>query len=91
LAIVSHDLRSPLSGIIGTAEYLKANLNRLEPHVVKEMLDLLHKTAVDELNMLEFSRMGSSKVCFRSFSPTKIAPFQYVQRFLNPLKISIVK
>jgi two-component system CheB/CheR fusion protein len=27
LAIVSHDLRV-LSGIIGTAEYLKANLNR---------------------------------------------------------------
>jgi hypothetical protein len=36
-----------------TAEYLKANLNRLEPHVVKEMLDLPYKTAVDELNMLD--------------------------------------
>ena len=89
LAIVSHDLRSPLSGIIGTAEYLKANLNRLEPHVVKEMLDLLHKTAVDELNMLDnLVEWARVKYASEAFSPTKIAPFQYVQKVFESLEKS---
>ncbi|MFV8354314.1 ATP-binding protein [Flavobacterium sp. XS2P14] len=89
LAIVSHDLRSPLSGIIGTAEYLKANLNRLEPHVVKEMLDLLHKTAVDELNMLDnLVEWARVKYASEAFSPTKIAPFHYVQKVFESLEKS---
>ncbi len=89
LAIVSHDLRSPLSGIISTAEYLKANLNRLEPHVVKEMLDLLHKTAVDELNMLDnLVEWARIKYASEAFSPTKIAPFQYVQKVFESLEKS---
>lgn len=86
LAIVSHDLRSPLSGIISTAEYLKANLNRLEPHVIKEMLDLLHKTAVDELNMLDnLVEWARIKYASEAFSPTKIAPFHYVQKVFESL------
>ena len=89
LAIVSHDLRSPLSGIISTAEYLKANLNRLEPHVIKEMLDLLHKTAVDELNMLDnLVEWARIKYASEAFSPTKIAPFNYVQKVFNSLEKS---
>lgn len=89
LAIVSHDLRSPLSGIISTAEYLKANLNRLEPHVIKEMLDLLHKTAVDELNMLDnLVEWARIKYASEAFSPTKIAPFQYVQKVFESLEKS---
>ena len=89
LAIVSHDLRSPLSGIISTAEYLKANLNRLEPHVIKEMLDLLHKTAVDELNMLDnLVEWARIKYASEAFSPTKIAPFQFVQKVFESLEKS---
>lgn len=53
LVFISHDLISPLSGIIGTAEYLKTNLDRLESNKAKEMLDLPQKTAVDELNMID--------------------------------------
>jgi two-component system CheB/CheR fusion protein len=81
LAIVSHDLRSPLSGIIGTAEYLKANLNRLEPHVVKEMLDLLHKTAVDELNMLDNLEWARVKYASEAFHLLKLFS---ICTFLNP-------
>jgi PAS domain S-box-containing protein len=54
LAILSHDLRSPLTGIIGTAEYLSANFHRMKAEEVKEMLDLLHKSASDELTMLDY-------------------------------------
>lgn len=81
LAIVSHDLRSPLSGIIGTAEYLKTNLDRLESHKAKEMLDLLHKTAVDELNMLDnLVEWARIKYASEVFTPKKIELFNCVQK-----------
>ena len=81
LAIVSHDLRSPLSGIIGTAEYLKKNLDRLESSKIKEMLDLLQKTAVDELNMLDnLVEWARIKYASEVFSPTKIVLHDYVEK-----------
>ena len=82
LAIVSHDLRSPLSGIIGTAEYLKTNFEKLAPNKVKEMLSLLHKTAVDELNMLD-NLVDWARIKYASevFSPKKIKLSDYVEKF----------
>lgn len=89
LAIVSHDLRSPLSGIIGTAEYLKKNLDRLESNKAKEMLDLLQKTAVDELNMLDnLVEWARIKYASEVFSPSKIELFDYVQKVIVSLKES---
>ncbi|MDI6051035.1 PAS domain-containing sensor histidine kinase [Flavobacterium sp. XS2P24] len=86
LAIVSHDLRSPLSGIIGTAEYLKTNLDRLESTKAKEMLDLLHKTAVDELNMLDnLVEWARIKYASEVFSPSKIELFDYAQKVFESL------
>ena len=38
LAILSHDLRSPLSAIIGTAKYLKEHFQKMKPDDVQEML-----------------------------------------------------
>ena len=87
LAIVSHDLRSPLSGIIGTAEYLKTNLDRLETSKAKEMLNLLHKTAVDELNMLDnLVEWARIKYASDVFSPSKIDLFDYVQKVFKSFK-----
>ena len=34
LAILSHDLRSPLSSIIGTAKYLKDNFDKMKPEAI---------------------------------------------------------
>jgi PAS domain S-box-containing protein len=86
LAIVSHDLRSPLSGIIGTAEYLKKNIDRLESSKAKEMLDLLQKTAVDELNMLDnLVEWARIKYASEVFSPTKIVLFDYVEKVFESL------
>ncbi len=54
LSILSHDLRSPLSSIIGTAKYLKDNFHKMKPDAVKEMLELLYKSSTDELDMLDY-------------------------------------
>lgn len=87
LAILSHDLRSPLSGIIGTADYLKSNFEKMKESAVKEMLDLLHKSAEDELKMLDYLVEWSRiKYATEIFSPTKIELVQYVKDVFDNLR-----
>ena len=77
LAILSHDLRSPLSAIIGTAKYLKTNFHKMEPDVVQEMLTLLYKLSTDELDMLDYLvEWARIKYASDVFSPTKIKLIQ---------------
>ena len=86
LAILSHDLRSPLSGIIGTAAYLKSNFEKMEKGKVREMLDLLHQASQDELNMLDYLvEWARIKYAAEVFSPTKIELAQYVKKVFDTL------
>lgn len=87
LAILSHDLRSPLAGIISAAEYLKSNYDKMKPDAVKEMLELLHKSTKEELNMLDYLvEWARIKYAAEVFSPTKIELNQYVTRVFDGLK-----
>ena len=86
LAILSHDLRSPLAGIIGTAEYLKLNYDKMKPSAVKEMLDLLHKSTKEELNMLDYLvEWARIKYAADVFTPTKIKLVDYVKKVFDTL------
>jgi PAS domain S-box-containing protein len=86
LAILSHDLRSPLSSIIATTGYLKENFERLDASVVKEMLELLHKASTDELNMLDYLvEWARIKYAAEVFSPRKIELVGYVQKVFETL------
>jgi two-component system CheB/CheR fusion protein len=86
LAILSHDLRSPLSSIIATTGYLKSNFERMDPSTVKEMLELLYKASIDELNMLDYLvEWARIKYAAEVFSPRKIELVQYVQKVFDTL------
>lgn len=86
LAILSHDLRSPLTGIIGAAEYLKSNFERLEKKTVLEMLELIHHSSVEELNMLDYLvEWARIKYASEVFSPEKIELSVYVQKVFDIL------
>jgi PAS domain S-box-containing protein len=86
LAILSHDLRSPLSSIIATTGYLKSNFERMEPNTVKEMLELLYKASIDELNMLDYLvEWARIKYAAEVFSPRKIELVAYVQKVFDTL------
>lgn len=86
LAILSHDLRSPLASIISTTEYLKQNYNKMKPALVKEMLDLLHESAKDELNMLDYLvEWARIKYAADVFAPTKIKLNEYVKKVFDTL------
>jgi two-component system CheB/CheR fusion protein len=86
LAILSHDLRSPLSAIIGTAKYLKENFHKMKPEAAQEMLDLLFKSSTDELEMLDYLvEWARIKYASDTFSPTKIRLTEYIKKVFESL------
>lgn len=86
LAILSHDLRSPLSAIIGTTKYLKENFNKMKPDAVQEMLDLLYKSSTEELDMLDYLvEWARIKYASDTFSPQKIKLTDYINKVFKTL------
>lgn len=86
LATLSHDLRSPLTGIIGTAAYLKENFDQLKKQDVKELLAHLHKASVDELNMLDYLvEWARIKHASEAFSPEKLQLSHYASQVIDTL------
>jgi PAS domain S-box-containing protein len=86
LAILSHDLRSPLSTIVGIANYLKSDIDHMTHNEVKHMVDILNNASIDELNMLDYL-LEWARIKFASdiFSPTKIDLGKYVRRVFDTL------
>ena len=87
LSILSHDLRSPLTGIIGMIEYLQSDFEKIEPEDAIEMLKLIHKSAKDELNMLDYLvEWARIKYASEAFTPSHIELFQHVETVFDTLK-----
>ena len=86
LAIISHDLRSPLSSIIGIANYLKDNFEKIKSEELKEMLELLYNSSIKQLNMLDYLlEWARIKYASEVFSPSKIELIKYVKRVFDSL------
>jgi PAS domain S-box-containing protein len=86
LAILSHDLRSPLSAIIGTAKYLKDNYSKMKPELMQEMLNLLYKSATDELEMLDYLvEWARIKYASDVFNPEQIKLTEYIEKVFESL------
>jgi PAS domain S-box-containing protein len=86
MAILSHDLRSPLSAIIGTSKYLKENYKKMKPEAVQEMLNLLYKATTDELDMLDYLvEWARIKYASEAFAPSKINLDDYINKVFETL------
>lgn len=86
LAILSHDLRSPLAGIIQGTEFLKSNFDTMKPAEVKELLEHVHTAAKSELNMLDYLvEWARIKYAAEAFAPTKIKLVDYVKKVFESL------
>ena len=87
LAILSHDLRSPLAGIIQGADYLKSHFDTEEPKVIKELLEEFYAAAVNELKMLDYLvKWASIKYATEVFVPTKIDLVHNIKKVFDSLK-----
>ncbi|WP_373523844.1 ATP-binding protein [Aquiflexum sp.] len=87
LSIISHDLRTPLTGIIGLAANLKENIKEMSEEEISEMLELLLKTSKDELEMLDYLVEWSRiKYANEAFTPQKINLADFVQKVFDRMK-----
>ncbi|PKP48651.1 MAG: hypothetical protein CVT94_07720 [Bacteroidetes bacterium HGW-Bacteroidetes-11] len=87
MAILSHDLRSPLTAIIGVTKFLKEHFHKMTPEAVQEMLDLLYKSSTDELEMLDYLvEWARIKYASDVFTPTKLNLTQYIDRVIDTFK-----
>lgn len=86
LAILSHDLRSPLTRIIAITQYLKSRIDTIQPDELRQMVNFLEASSKDELNMLDYLvEWARIKYASETFSPAKIYLNQYTFKVFETL------
>ncbi|HMT28423.1 MAG TPA: PAS domain S-box protein, partial [Bacteroidia bacterium] len=79
LAILSHDLRSPLARMISITDYLRSDFDVISPTEFKKLLKHLNKSVKDELNMLDYLvEWARIKYASQVFTPAMIDIYDYV-------------
>ncbi len=67
-SIIAHDLKSPLSGVLGFAEILIEDYDELDDKEIKEFIEHIHQAAqnLNELleNLLDWSRIQTGRLNF---------------------------
>lgn len=88
LALLSHDLRSPLAGIIQLAELLKNNFKTMEEQELQKLLDYLYGLTTDELQMFDsLVKWASIKYVSEAFSPSLIELRSHVTKAFHTLML----
>ena len=86
LFILSHDFRSLLTGVTSTAEYLNNNFDKMDKVIAKEMLQLLHISSKQELDLLDYLvEWARIKYASEAFAPVKIELFTDVKKVFDVL------
>ena len=87
LAILSHDLRSPLAGIIQGADYLRSNFDTIDPTFAKDLLKEFHTAVINEMNMLDYLvEWARIKYASEAFKPTDMELINCVKKVFESLK-----
>lgn len=91
ISILSHDLRSPLAGFISLIDYTKTNLSEIDPTELKGILEILHSSAVKELEQLDhLVEWGRIKYASETFSPVQANLYLAIKKALALLTENIM-
>ncbi len=90
LAILSHDLRSPLASIIVAADYLKTNYEDIEDIERKEIIEQLFTSSKEELDMLDYLlEWARVKYASQAFTPKQIFLLPILKKVLEGMEEEI--
>lgn len=91
IAILSHDLRSPLAGFISLLEHTRINLHEISKIELENILDLLHSSALKELDQLDhLVEWGRIKYASETFSPLKFNLTTLIKKVFGILSENIL-
>lgn len=91
IALLSHDLRSPLIGFISLLEHTSTHLHEISTIELKNILDLLHISARKELDQLDnLVEWGRIKYASETFSPTDVNLAHILKRVYGILSGNIL-
>lgn len=86
LAILSHDLRSPLTTIIGAADYLRTHVETMNLGEIKEILNIIFNSSSNELATLDYLlEWARIKYASDIFSPNKVKLVEYIDSVFKSL------
>ena len=89
LSILSHDLRTPLAGIIEFSDYVDSHFEKMKQEDVKDMLILINKLTKEEMAMLNYLvEWASIKYAADIFTPKKINLVKYIEKVFHTLNKS---
>lgn len=84
LSVLSHDLRTPLSVIVGVSHMLRSGTENLQDEDVKEMIDILHQSSKDMVNMLDnLLEWARVKYAADIFTPEDLNLKEFVKKAYN--------
>lgn len=91
-SIIAHDLRAPLSGILGVSELLVDDIGRRPVAENKELVQEIHDTSQQSLslldNLLRWSLLERGKF---SYQPLQIPLLSVIEKVLRLLQSSLAK
>jgi signal transduction histidine kinase len=89
LSIISHDLRSPFHGLLGIAQIIEENYDKLEKHDLKEYFDLLNEGLLNQFkfleNILQWGKLRRGRI---EFEPIVCELNSILESVVNTLKIN---
>lgn len=91
IAILSHDLRSPLAGFINLLEHTRTNLEDIEKAELEDTLNLLYNGAIKELSQLDqLVEWGRIKYASESFLPAELNLNHLIKKVIGMLSENIL-
>ncbi len=91
ISILSHDLRSPLTGFISLLEHTRTNLQDISQLELEGILDLLYNSAIKELHQLDqLVEWGRIKYASETFLPIEINLAHVIKKVLGILSENIL-
>ncbi len=91
-SIIAHDLKSPFQGLLGLAQIISEDFDKLSLHEIQEYTSLL-KTSADGIyklleNLLEWARLQRDLIVFE---PSSINVYEIIKSVLNTQHINAKK